>query len=91
MRSLTSFIAWTLSWVTLLLLVLLISGCTGSPPGKRMYRYTYTEDDLKELYEKCLNMNFSEVYVLFNNDTMYEDTLRFMKMVSGESPSRKID
>ena len=56
-----------------------------------MYRYTYTEDDLKELYEKCLNMNFSEVYVLFNNDTMYEDTLRFMKMVSGESPSRKID
>ena len=50
----------------------------GSPPGKRMYRYTYTEDDLKELYEKCLN--FSEVYVLFNNDTMYEDALRFMKM-----------
>ncbi len=26
----------------------------GSPPGKRMYRYTYTEGDLKELYEKCL-------------------------------------
>ena len=52
-----------------------------SPPGKRMYRYTYTEDDLKELYEKCMNMNFSEVYVLFNNDTMYEDALRFMKMV----------
>jgi len=52
----------------------------GSPPGKRMYRYTYTENDLKKLYEKC--MHFSQVYVLFNNDTMYEDALRFMKMVS---------
>jgi uncharacterized protein YecE (DUF72 family) len=58
----------------------------GSPPGKRMYRYTYTEENLKKLYEKCMNMNFSEVYVLFNNDTMYEDALRFMKKkASGES------
>ena len=52
----------------------------GSPPGKRMYRYTYTEEDLKELNGKCLN--FTEVYVLFNNNTMYEDALRFMKMGS---------
>ena len=55
----------------------------GSPPGKRMYRYTYTDDDLKRLYEKCLNTGSPEVYVLFNNDTMYDDALRFMKMVSG--------
>jgi uncharacterized protein YecE (DUF72 family) len=54
----------------------------GSPLGKRMYHYTYTEENLKKLYEKCMNMNFSEVYGLFNNDTMYEDALRFMKMVS---------
>ncbi len=53
----------------------------GSPPGKRMYRYTYTENVLKNLYEKCLNMNLSQVYVLFNNDTMYEDALRFMIML----------
>ena len=55
----------------------------GSPPGKRMCRYTYTDDDLKRLYEKCLNTGSPEVYVLFNNDTMYDDALRFMKMVSG--------
>ncbi len=53
----------------------------GSPPGRRMYRYTYTEEDLKRLYEKCMNMKSSEVYLLFNNDTMYEDALRFMKMM----------
>jgi hypothetical protein len=38
----------------------------GAPPGKQMYRYTYTDDDLKELYEKCLEME--QVYVLFNNE-----------------------
>ena len=53
----------------------------GSPPGKRMYRYTYTDDDLKRLYEKCLEARSSQVYVLFNNDTMYDDALRFMKMI----------
>jgi Uncharacterized conserved protein len=51
----------------------------GSPPGKRMYRYTYTEEDLKRLHEKC--MDFSQICVLFNNYTMYEDALRFMKMI----------
>jgi uncharacterized protein YecE (DUF72 family) len=55
----------------------------GSPPGKRMYRYTYTDDDLKGLYEKCLNTGSPEVYVLFNNDTMYDDALRFIKLMSG--------
>ncbi len=51
----------------------------GSPPGKRMYRYTYTQEDLKRLHNKC--MEFSDVYVLFNNYSMYEDSLRFMKMM----------
>ncbi len=55
----------------------------GSPPGKRMCRYTYTDDDLKRLYEKCLEARSSQVYVLFNNDTMYDDALRFMELVSG--------
>jgi uncharacterized protein YecE (DUF72 family) len=44
-----------------------------------MYYYTYTEEDLKRLHEKC--MGFSQAYVLFNNYTMYEDALRFMKIV----------
>lgn len=51
----------------------------GAPPGKRMYRYTYTDDDLRELYEKCKGME--QVYVLFNNETMYEDALRFMRLI----------
>ena len=54
----------------------------GSPPGKRMYRYTYKKEDLKELYERCMNKNFSEVYVLFNNNTMYGDALRFKELLS---------
>ncbi|RZN44293.1 MAG: DUF72 domain-containing protein [Methanophagales archaeon ANME-1-THS] len=54
----------------------------GSPPGKRMYRYTYTDEDLTRLYEHCLNTGGPEVYVLFNNETMYDDALRFMKMVN---------
>jgi uncharacterized protein YecE (DUF72 family) len=55
----------------------------GSPPGKRMYRYTYTDDDLKRLYDYCLNTGSPAVFVLFNNETMYDDALRFMKMMSG--------
>ncbi len=51
----------------------------GSPPGKRMYRYSYTEADLQLLYERC--SNFSRVYVLFNNYTMYEDALKFKSML----------
>jgi uncharacterized protein YecE (DUF72 family) len=51
----------------------------GAPPGKRMYQYTYTDDDLRELYEKCMEME--QVYVLFNNETMYEDALQFMRRI----------
>lgn len=50
----------------------------GSPPGERMYRYKYTDDDLRQLYDKC--EGYSQVYVLFNNDSMYEDALRFMEI-----------
>jgi len=53
----------------------------GSPPGKRMYRYTYTDDDLKRLSEHCMNTGSPEVYVLFNNETMYDDALRFIKRI----------
>jgi uncharacterized protein YecE (DUF72 family) len=53
----------------------------GAPPGKQMYRYTYTDDDLKVLYENCVEME--QVYVLFNNETMYEDALRFMRLIEG--------
>lgn len=45
----------------------------GSPPGRRMYTYTYTNADLKRLHTFCRN----DTYVLFNNVTMYQDALRF--------------
>ncbi len=50
----------------------------GSPPGKRMYRYTYTDTDLQFLYEHC--RGYSQVYVLFNNITMFDDALRFKRL-----------
>ncbi len=52
----------------------------GSPPGRRMYSYTYTDTDLQFLYERC--KDFSQVYVLFNNITMFDDALRFKRMRS---------
>ena len=50
----------------------------GSPPGRRMYRYSYTEADLQFLYERC--RYFSQVYILFNNYTMFDDALKFKAM-----------
>ncbi|RLF23760.1 MAG: DUF72 domain-containing protein [Thermoplasmata archaeon] len=52
----------------------------GSPPGKRMYYYDYTEKDLKKLLEWC--EPFEQVYCFFNNMSMFENALRFMRMVS---------
>lgn len=48
----------------------------GSPPGKTMYSYTYTDEDLTNLHSFCRN----DAYVLFNNVTMSEDALRFMTL-----------
>jgi len=49
----------------------------GSPPGKHMYSYTYTDEDLKRLYSFCGD----KTYVLFNNITMYENALQFQKLI----------
>lgn len=53
----------------------------GAPPGTQMYRYTYTDRDLCELRERILGSRASAVYVLFNNDTMVPDALRFRKLL----------
>lgn len=55
----------------------------GSPPGKRMYYYEYTKEDLDKLLEWC--EPFKEIYCFFNNMSMYENALQFLKMTSGES------
>lgn len=51
----------------------------GSPPGPRMYRYTYTEADFHALaqhIDKGLEKS-KRVYCLFNNLSMWDDALRF--------------
>ncbi|MCD6411777.1 MAG: DUF72 domain-containing protein [Thermoplasmata archaeon] len=53
----------------------------GSPPGKKMYSYKYTNDDLMELKRKIESIDAKEVYVLFNNVYMFEDAKRFMKLL----------
>ncbi len=61
----------------------------GSPPGKRMYSYTYTDEDLRNLFSFCND----DTYVLFNNVTMFEDALRFQKLIqsiSGENGAAEI-
>lgn len=51
----------------------------GAPPGKEMYKYQYSKNDLQYLASKCKNHN--ECYCLFNNITMYEDALQFKEML----------
>ncbi len=51
----------------------------GSPPGKRMYRYNYTAADLHRLAGMISSLVADEVYILFNNDHMYENALVYKK------------
>lgn len=57
--------------------------------GKRLYYYQYSDDELKKLLETVKKFNKKrEVYVLFNNLTMFTDALRFKSLVEkGELPS----
>lgn len=52
----------------------------GSPPGKRFYSYKYTDEDLSKLKIIIESLNTEEVYVLFNNVNMYEDSKRLIKL-----------
>jgi len=52
----------------------------GSPPGARMYRYTYSDQDLERLRNAVRGLEAERVYVLFNNDTMVSDAQRFAGM-----------
>jgi len=48
--------------------------------GERMYYYQYADEELRRLHEfvKPLEAKGKEVYVLFNNLSMFDDALRFM-------------
>ncbi|MEM4590416.1 MAG: DUF72 domain-containing protein [Nitrososphaerota archaeon] len=53
----------------------------GSPPGRYMYRYSYSDEDLKKLHNIIRKYDADLVFVMFNNVTMEEDSKRFMKLV----------
>ncbi len=47
--------------------------------GRTGYAYRYSDADLEELWSRC--QGFQEVFVLFNNVSMWEDALRFQQLV----------
>jgi uncharacterized protein YecE (DUF72 family) len=49
-------------------------------PGKQMYKYSYTNEDLRKLREVIHDMRCEVAYVMFNNLSMREDALRFKKI-----------
>jgi len=53
----------------------------GSPPGKKMYSYKYTDKDLNLLKKKVIEIEATDKYVLFNNIFMFDDALAFSKML----------
>jgi uncharacterized protein YecE (DUF72 family) len=60
----------------------------GSPPGKRQYYYKFTQRDLSELKSKITSLiqerEVKELYVMFNNVSMYEDAYNFREMLKKE-------
>jgi uncharacterized protein YecE (DUF72 family) len=55
--------------------------------GERMYYYQYTDKELRRLHEfvKPLEAEGKQVYVLFNNLSMFDDALRFMRYLETKS------
>lgn len=51
--------------------------------GKSGYGYRYRDDDLRQLLTWC--HDYDRVYCLFNNASMWEDSLRFDQMVAAET------
>ncbi len=57
----------------------------GSPPGKKLYRYKYTESDLAWLAGEVKRLS-GRVYVMFNNVYMKEDALKFKSIIFQQPP-----
>lgn len=55
--------------------------------GDRKYKYKFSNDDLKKLYQKCMKFSKKQTYVLFNNYEMFADCQRFLTFIkTGEFP-----
>lgn len=52
----------------------------GKPPGRSMYRYTYTAGDLATLRATC--EEYDDAYAMFNNVTMHDDARRFRDVLA---------
>jgi len=52
----------------------------GSPPGEKMYYYSYTDKDLDRLLEIC--RGFKQAYCFFNNFDMHRNALRFKEIIT---------
>ncbi len=56
----------------------------GSPPGKKMYSYRYTAEDLLRLRDWVASLDREgEGYCLFNNLSMWDDALAFRDILRG--------
>jgi len=55
--------------------------------GERMYYYQYTDGELKRLHQlvEPLEAEGKQIYVLFNNLSMFDDALRFMHYLQTKS------
>jgi len=54
----------------------------GDYKGKRIiYKYRYTDEDLKNILKNLLEIKNEEAYVMFNNVYMYNDAKRFLELL----------
>ena len=61
----------------------------GSPPGKRMYAYRYTAEDLAWLRDRILGLRRKgDIYCLFNNLSMWDDALAFRDLLMADRGGR---
>jgi len=55
----------------------------GSPPGPRLYNYSYTRKDLENLKQKLSKLKARKIYCMFNNGySMVRDAKRFQNMMA---------
>lgn len=58
---------------------------------KRMYYHDYTMEELRFLLRRCLSLNSSRVYCLFNNLQMLKNALEFKELLRGaQSPQGQV-
>ncbi len=51
--------------------------------GEKGYRDTYSEEEMKRLME--MGRDYAQVYLMFNNVSMYEDALRLKGLLKERS------